>query len=133
MFEQSLNILRLSEDPDMEEVRKAYVRLTRRYPPEHFPDKFKQLKQAYEQLRLQWPALEQEARSLAESDSLAQLASTLLGEALELARTRETGAGPHPAPVDVRELDPVLRAGEVQRVLKAVLTDITIQGLPYET
>ena len=133
MFEKSLNTLRLSEEPDMEEVRKAYVRLTRRYPPEHFPDKFKQLKQAYEQLRVQWPALEQEARSLAESDSLAQLTNTLLGEALELARTRESGAGPHPAPVDVLELDPVLRAEEVQRVLKAVLTDIRMQGLPYET
>ena len=129
MFEKSLKTLRLTGAPGMEEVRKAYIRLTRRYPPEHFPDKFKQVKQAYEELSLAWSALEPMAQSLSKSGSLTSLTDTLLGEALELARSQDLEH--RPPDLDARLLDPVLRTGEHQRQVKSILKAIKAEGLPY--
>ena len=52
MFEQARKTLKIARDADPETVRQAYVRLVRRYPPEHFPEKFVDLRQAYQQLTL---------------------------------------------------------------------------------
>jgi hypothetical protein len=37
---------------DKETLHPKYVRLVRRYPPEHFPDKFKMIQNAYHELTL---------------------------------------------------------------------------------
>ncbi|MFO7875860.1 MAG: DnaJ domain-containing protein, partial [Desulfovermiculus sp.] len=52
MLEKDCAVLRVSRDADMETVRKAFVKLSRRYPPEHFPEKFKEIKKAYDRLSL---------------------------------------------------------------------------------
>ncbi len=43
-------ILDIPEDSDDDGVRKAYLAKVRCYPPERFPEEFKQIRQAYEQL-----------------------------------------------------------------------------------
>ncbi|MDR1621257.1 MAG: hypothetical protein LBS00_02655 [Synergistaceae bacterium] len=52
MIESSYDLLRVPRDVGPEEVRQAYVRLVRRYPPEHFPEKFASVRRAYQQLIL---------------------------------------------------------------------------------
>jgi hypothetical protein len=52
MFEQARKTLKVARNAGPEAVRQAYVRLVRRYPPEHFPEKFVGLRQAYQQLTL---------------------------------------------------------------------------------
>jgi hypothetical protein len=52
MFERARKTLKTARDAGPEAVRQAYVRLVRRYPPEHFPEKFIELREAYQQLTL---------------------------------------------------------------------------------
>jgi hypothetical protein len=47
MLESSYSVLRLSPQATPEEIRQAYARLVRRYPPEHFPEKFAAVHAAY--------------------------------------------------------------------------------------
>lgn len=54
MFEQHLRCLRLDLDTnfDIQTVRTAYIRMVRRYPPEHFPEKFAEIQSAWQALSL---------------------------------------------------------------------------------
>lgn len=45
------SILGISADADDETIRQRYLELVRRYPPEHHPEKFAAVRQAYESLR----------------------------------------------------------------------------------
>ncbi len=40
MFDSALEILRVPEDADPESLRKAYLRMVHRYPPEHSQNEF---------------------------------------------------------------------------------------------
>lgn len=130
MFESDLKMLRLSRDCGPDEVRQAYVRLTRRYPPEHFPERFKKIKQAYERLSLEPSLLESQANSIRDSDSPQEVFDVMLEEALRhaLSEKREDDL-PHP---DVRELEPVLNAEGYRQELKNVLHRISEQGISYQ-
>ena len=44
-------VLGLEQDAGAEDVRRAYFRLVRQYPPEAHPDEFKRIREAYETLR----------------------------------------------------------------------------------
>jgi curved DNA-binding protein CbpA len=44
-------ILGLPDDSDDAAVRRRYLELVRQYPPEHHPQKFAQVRAAYEQLK----------------------------------------------------------------------------------
>lgn len=44
-------ILKISQKASPEEIKKAYFRLVRKYPPEKEPEKFKTIRQAYEQIK----------------------------------------------------------------------------------
>ncbi|MDR1378668.1 MAG: hypothetical protein LBJ36_06400 [Synergistaceae bacterium] len=52
MIESAYEILKVGRNATPDEVRHAYVRLVRRYPPERFPDKFAAFRKAYQQLLL---------------------------------------------------------------------------------
>jgi curved DNA-binding protein CbpA len=43
-------VLDIPEDSDDEKVRKAYLAKVRSFPPERFPEEFKQIRRAYEQI-----------------------------------------------------------------------------------
>ena len=44
-------ILEVQEDADDAGIKKAYLGMVRRYPPERFPDDFQRMYQAYEQIK----------------------------------------------------------------------------------
>lgn len=44
-------VLGLPADSDDEAIRRRYLELVKRYPPEHYADKFAMIRQAYESLR----------------------------------------------------------------------------------
>ncbi len=129
MFEKALKTLRLHRGAEMEEVREAYVRLTRRYPPEHFPEKFKEIKRAYEQLSLHWSALVPLTKEIALSETPAQLVQTIMQEALQVAEKKQDQGDP--ALLDAWELEPILRSNAYKSELKNVLEEIREQGLEY--
>jgi hypothetical protein len=52
MIESAYEILRVARDATPDEVRAAYVKLVRRYPPERFPERFAAVRKAYEKLCL---------------------------------------------------------------------------------
>lgn len=44
-------ILEIEEDVDDAKIKKAYLGMVRRFPPERFPDDFQRIYKAYEQIR----------------------------------------------------------------------------------
>lgn len=52
MLLSAYKTLRIPQGSSNEEIRAAYVRMVRRYPPENFPDRFRQIKEAYDHLSL---------------------------------------------------------------------------------
>ena len=127
MFEKELNALRLERDADMEAVRKAYIKMTRRYPPEHFPEKFKQIKQAFERLTLQPLSLQPRIKEFSEAKDENSLLQALIQEALE------TQQGQDYLDLEVNELAPILDAARHKEELKNLLAEIQEQGLEYKS
>jgi curved DNA-binding protein CbpA len=44
-------VLGIDRQADEAEIKRAYFKLVREYPPEHSPEKFQEIRAAYEQLR----------------------------------------------------------------------------------
>jgi len=84
MIEAAFSFLRVAKNASPEEVRNAYVRLVRRYPPEHFPEKFKQLNEAYQQLTISDDCLIALVNRITKCSSLVDLAACLWGDSREL-------------------------------------------------
>ena len=125
MLEQALKLLRLPRDADMEAVRTAYIKQTRRYPPEHFPEKFKRIKQAYEQLRLEQSSLKPIADHFARAKSEGEIFQLLFEEALLTAETNQ-----HEAQLtrqDFEQLVGLFTAGSYERPVKQALKEIGAQ------
>jgi len=121
MFEIATKILRLPRDCDREEVRRAYLRLVRRYPPEHFPERFKRIKQAYEEMSLEPSSLEPALHRLAQVETPREAMEIMLEEALDAAMGQETDEPTRPG---CMELEPVLRADSYREELAGVLERI---------
>lgn len=58
MFEKCARTLRVSPEATPEEVRQAFVKLARRYPPEHFPKKFVVFKECADIMNLDEEAIQ---------------------------------------------------------------------------
>jgi curved DNA-binding protein CbpA len=84
MIESAYRILRVARDASPETVRKAYVSLMRRYPPEHFPEKCASLRQAYQQLMLDDNFVEEIFHQVGDLDSALEMAGWLWGDREEL-------------------------------------------------
>ena len=122
MFERALQILRLQRGADKEEVRKSYIKMTRRYPPEHFPQKFKQIKEAYEQLTLSWPLMETRVKQLLTARDTEQLMQNILEEPLEEAGISEDENKPQE--LNVWSLEPIFNANKHEDNLRSILEEI---------
>ncbi len=68
MFEKCTRTLRVSPDATKEEVRQAFVKLARRWPPEHFPARFTEIKHCADLLNLEDSALEELLNRTVKSD-----------------------------------------------------------------
>lgn len=51
LLDNPYQVLHLERDARPEEVKKAYFKLVRQYPPETHPEEFKQIRAAYDKLR----------------------------------------------------------------------------------
>ena len=84
MIEGAYKLLRVAKNASPEDVRNAYVRLVRRYPPEHFPEKFARLREAYQQLNLSDDFLKAVLKRMINCNKLIDMAACLWGDREEL-------------------------------------------------
>ncbi|MFO7874989.1 MAG: DnaJ domain-containing protein, partial [Desulfovermiculus sp.] len=120
-------VLRVSRDADMETVRKAFVKLSRRYPPEHFPEKFKEIKKAYDRLSLNPSSISSLVKDLASIPAAEDMGKCLLDEAMQ------TSPKAPPVPeLDVYSLEPIFDLPARQQRLQKAVQDIRDQGLEYK-
>ncbi len=127
MLEKDRSVLRVPRDAGMETVRKAYVKLSRRYPPEHFPEKFKEIKKAYDRLSLNPSSTSSLVKELASNLTAQEMTKCLLDEAMH------TNAQPPPVPeLDVSSLEPLFDLPARQQRMQKALQDIREQGLEYK-
>ncbi|MCR5168960.1 MAG: hypothetical protein K6C33_00670 [Desulfovibrio sp.] len=69
MLEGQLERLKAAPDASFEEIHKAYVRLARRYPPQNFPERFAEIKDAYQALVLDKDFLDKLRQTLLKAHS----------------------------------------------------------------
>jgi hypothetical protein len=112
MLEAAFKLLRVERDASPEDIRKAYVRLVRRYPPEHFPDKFAKLHEAYQKLILSDDYLSAMVKRARYTDSPLELAAFLWGDREELMYE------PH---LDLNELTSIFTGEEIRHNLDELL------------
>ncbi len=111
----------------METVRKAFVKLSRRYPPEHFPEKFKQIKNAFDRLSLNPSSINSLVKALASNPDAQSMATTLIEEAMQT----KTGKLPNPE-LDVYSLECIFDTPIRRQRLRDALADIRDHGLEFK-
>ncbi|MDR0616364.1 MAG: hypothetical protein LBG29_06100 [Synergistaceae bacterium] len=85
MIESAYELLKIPRNAAPEEVRAAYVKMVRRYPPESFPERFAALRNAYEKACLGDDYLQNLLKSGTFRMSKAEFAGFLWGDRSELA------------------------------------------------
>ncbi len=91
MLDKCTRTLRVSPEATAEEVRRAFIRLARRYPPEHFPAKFAEIRSCADLLNLEDKSLEEFLFETSKT-KLLDLFAMLLPEACE----QPCASGPPP-------------------------------------
>ncbi|MDR1978807.1 MAG: DnaJ domain-containing protein [Synergistaceae bacterium] len=125
MIESAYELLRVSREAGPEEVRQAYVRLVRRYPPEHFPEKFASIRRAYQQLTLDDDFIQEVFSSARGGYSTPlELAGFLWGDRKELRPERES---------PLTDLIPLLKGEEIKLALSQLLEDAASQKIEWKT
>jgi hypothetical protein len=84
VIESAYATLHLTRDASPDEVRKAYVHLARRYPPEHFSEKFASIRWAYQQLTLDDDFINEVFHRIGVRSSPLEVAGWLWGDREEL-------------------------------------------------
>ncbi len=130
MFERDSEILRVARDADLETIRRSFIKLTHRYPPEHFPEKFKEIKNSYERLTLNWDSIKPQLRELAASDTPNSMHTFLLQDYLQ--QTQTDDEDPAQLQFDLEALEPVLNTASIRKELFAVVQAVNDQGLAYQ-
>lgn len=69
--------LGLSPDADEAEIRRRYLDLVRQYPPEHAPEEFARIREAYDRLRDPVERVERLVFSLDTTDSIEDIIAEL--------------------------------------------------------
>ena len=122
MIESAYRTLKVKKDASPEEVRSAYVRLVRRYPPEHFPERFSAIQSAYRLLCLDDEFTGAICERLARSESRAEIAGILWGDREELAARGST---------DMRDLMGLVGTSERAKKLDDFLAAIAESGVRW--
>ncbi|MDR2367625.1 MAG: J domain-containing protein [Deltaproteobacteria bacterium] len=84
MFRSALKILKITDKADKEAIHNAYVRLVRRYPPEHFPEKFKIIQKAYHELTLDGQIVNNIVHQFGKNDNKFEIAAYFCADHLNL-------------------------------------------------
>ncbi|MDR0882161.1 MAG: J domain-containing protein [Candidatus Adiutrix sp.] len=123
MIESAYETLRVSRQAGPEEVRRAFVRLVRRYPPEHFPEKFSQIHDAYRQLSLDDASITDIINKVSIMKTPVELAGFLWGDRRELKFTGEA--------VELEDLEPLLSARPKTAELDQILETIDVSTIKW--
>ena len=116
MIEAAYNLLRVAKNASPEDVRNAYVRLVRRYHPEHFPEQFAGLREAYQRLTLSDDFLHETVKRVNNIEGFLELAAFLWGDRKELIYE------PQFVP---EELAPILEKEDARRELDELLASVS--------
>jgi DnaJ-class molecular chaperone len=73
MLDNAYQVLGIGPDAGPEEVRQRYLALVRQFPPERDPERFAEIRAAYDQLRDPIAGLEQRLFSLTATDTFESL------------------------------------------------------------
>lgn len=116
MFEKCARTLRVSPDATQEEVRQAFIKLARRWPPEHFPARFTEIKSCADLLNLEDAALEEILNRTVKSEDIAFLFDLL----------PDSAKAPQAGTTDTAELDipafmDLLNPGRRRRIMLSCL------------
>jgi hypothetical protein len=84
MIERARKTLKVGREADPQSVRQAYLRLVHRYPPEHFPEKFVDLRRAYQRLTLDDNFIEESFSKVMDNLDALTLAGFMWGDREEL-------------------------------------------------
>ena len=115
MLTKAFKTLRLSRKAELDEIRRSYVKLVQRYPPEHFPEKFCLIKAAYDQLALTKESVEAVLTELAHAKTIPDLKFRLFGDMVE-----ETETGP--------DLEVLLNMSDNTRITAAIELITQLKG-----
>jgi hypothetical protein len=115
MLESSRSVLHLSPRATPGEIRQAYARMVRRYPPEHFPEKFAAIHTACRCLSLDEDFVTEVLAAFRSMKSPLELAGLLWGD-LPALRTGET--------VDFSSLAPLLEEEPEAEKMDKILEQI---------
>ena len=115
MIESAYEILRVPRDAGPKEVRQAYVRLVRRYPPEHFPEKFAALRWAYQQLNLEDDFLSEIFSHVKDDSTPLEIAGFLWGDRKDLRPEKKSS---------LTDLIVLLRAKDTRSALDSLLNNV---------
>lgn len=74
---ESYEVLGLSPEADEAQIRERYLALVREFPPDRAPERFAEIRAAYDALRDPLVSLERRVFSLQSSDSLAAIEADL--------------------------------------------------------
>lgn len=119
MIEAAFRLLRLSRDATPEEARDAWVRLVRRYPPEHFPEKFAAIRRAYQQVTLDDDFIEESLQRFRGDESPLLLAAFLWEDRME------------EATADLKSLKPLLSLEQNRQALDEMLETISPRDIEW--
>jgi hypothetical protein len=123
MIESAYATLRVARDASPEEVRKAYIHLVRRYPPEHFPEKFASIRQAYLQLTLDDQFVDDVFHRINDGCSPLDVAGWLWGDRKEL----KSGGD-----FDLTTLKSLVAGEDMRRELDALLETASAEKLEWK-
>ncbi|MDR3264775.1 MAG: J domain-containing protein [Synergistaceae bacterium] len=124
MLEWAWKTLKIERDAAPETVRQAYVRLVRRYPPEHFPEKFAAVRRAYQQLTLDDDFIEEIFPRVTEETTPLSLAGFLWGDRDELRPNRD---------VTLADLIPLLTGADTRNALDEALEKAASGKIEWRT
>lgn len=120
MIESAYRTLKVKRDASPDEVRSAYVRLVRRYPPEHFPERFSAIQSAYRLLCLDDEFTGAIGDRLLKSGSDVEAAGILWGDREDLLPVGSD---------DMRDLLGLIGRARRAKELDALLTSISKSGI----
>ena len=123
MIESAYETLHVPRDADPEDVRRAYVRLVRRYPPEHFPERFASLRRAYQQLNLDDDFIEEISSRIKEDSEPLEMAGFLWGDRKDLRPEKD---------VPLTELISLLRTKDMRVVLNELLEKASSEKIEWK-
>jgi len=83
MFEKACRTLRIDPDAPPEAVRKAFVKMVRRYPPEHFGRKFAEFQKARDELTLTRERVDALLEQYFEADTVEEFLKLWFGDLLD--------------------------------------------------